>query len=317
MPRFNKLNQGDEVQLPVRFNLLNSFSKAYLIGELSYKQKGRNQKHNLNLNQNNLQNSLYSFRQNQGNFGSGLNSGQYTKFFFDSQSVFSNENKSGAIKSKKNVNVFLETNHGNKFLTSPPNEFYENQSSLSQKNKMLAIRLEYLGNIRKLRLIEYLKGASIQPEWMVISLLPVLPPDLRPIIANPRGYITGDINIHYQNIVYRNNMIERLSNVFWIPKKLVSLKQIFSWQKISKQSPQLFEKKTEKENQEKQNQRESKKKIFEQNPSKNKSSKFFSGNQPFNVTIPGYRTAINNPEISKFNSIYNQVNINSYQKPNS
>ncbi len=105
---------------------------------------------------------------------------------------------------------------------------------------MTAIRLEYLGNIRKLRLIEYLKGASIQPEWMIIFLLPVLPPDLRPIIANPRGYITGDINIHYQNIVYRNSMIERLANVFWIPKKLVSLKQIVSWQKIAlKQSPQF------------------------------------------------------------------------------
>nr|YP_010260948.1 RNA polymerase beta' subunit [Trentepohlia sp. BN17]UIB38702.1 RNA polymerase beta' subunit [Trentepohlia sp. BN17] len=62
--------------------------------------------------------------------------------------------------------------------------------------------------------------------WMIISLLPVLPPDLRPIIANPRGYITGDINLHYQNIVYRNTMVERLSNVFWIPKKLVSLKEI-------------------------------------------------------------------------------------------
>ena len=62
---------------------------------------------------------------------------------------------------------------------------------------------------------------------MIISLLPVLPPDLRPIISNARGYITGDINLHYQNIVYRNNMIERLSNAFWIPKKLVSIKKIY------------------------------------------------------------------------------------------
>nr|UIB38778.1 RNA polymerase beta' subunit [Trentepohlia sp. YN1242] len=94
---------------------------------------------------------------------------------------------------------------------------------------MITIRLEYLRNVRKLRLIEYLKGACIRPEWMVISLLPVLPPDLRPIIANPRGYITGDINMHYQNIVYRNNNLERLSNYFWIPRKLVSINEIFSW----------------------------------------------------------------------------------------
>ena len=94
------------------------------------------------------------------------------------------------------------------------------------KKKMLARRLEYLRNVRKLRLIEYLKGAYVRPEWMIISLLPVLPPDLRPIISNVRGYITGDINLHYQNIVYRNNMIERLANVFWVPKKFVSLKKI-------------------------------------------------------------------------------------------
>ena len=131
---------------------------------------------------------------------------------------------------------------GNPFAFDEKNfsEFDENQWNSSQKNRMIAIRLEYLSNIRKLRLIEYLKGASIQPEWMIISLLPVLPPDLRPIISNPRGYITGDINIHYQNIVYRNSMIERLSNVFWIPKKLVSLKQIFSWQTQNFRARHIF-----------------------------------------------------------------------------
>lgn len=112
-------------------------------------------------------------------------------------------------------------------------ESSENYGNVSQKSETISMRFEYLLNVRRLRLLEYLKGASIRPDWMIISLLPVLPPDLRPIISNPRGYITGDINIHYQNIVYRNNMIERLSNVFWIPKKLVSLKQIYSWQKMS------------------------------------------------------------------------------------
>ena len=60
---------------------------------------------------------------------------------------------------------------------------------------------------------------------MILSLLPVLPPDLRPVIANPRGYITGDINTHYQNVIYRNNNIETLLDTFWIPRKFYNIKQ--------------------------------------------------------------------------------------------
>ena len=84
------------------------------------------------------------------------------------------------------------------------------------------LRLQYLRNFRRLRFIEYLKATYIKPEWMILSLLPVLPPDLRPVIANPRGYITGDINTHYQNVIYRNNNIEKLLDTFWIPRKFYS-----------------------------------------------------------------------------------------------
>ena len=91
---------------------------------------------------------------------------------------------------------------------------------------MDVIYVNYVYNIYatlgRLRFIEYLKATYIKPEWMILSLLPVLPPDLRPVIANPRGYITGDINTHYQNVIYRNNNIEKLLDTFWIPRKFYS-----------------------------------------------------------------------------------------------
>ena len=95
-------------------------------------------------------------------------------------------------------------------------------STASSGRNLRKLRLQYLRNFRRLRFIEYLKATYIKPEWMILSLLPVLPPDLRPVIANPRGYITGDINTHYQNVIYRNNNIEKLLDTFWIPRKFYS-----------------------------------------------------------------------------------------------
>nr|YP_010261106.1 hypothetical protein MFQ79_pgp015 [Cephaleuros parasiticus]UIB39047.1 hypothetical protein [Cephaleuros parasiticus] len=97
-----------------------------------------------------------------------------------------------------------------------------------QNNNLLPIRLNYYRQIRRLRLIEYFKNAQIKPEWMIINLLPVLPPDLRPIISSSRGFITGDVNTLYQNILYKNILIGRLSRIFWTPKTLMNFEEIFS-----------------------------------------------------------------------------------------
>lgn len=65
--------------------------------------------------------------------------------------------------------------------------------------------------IQRLRVLEGMKANNISPEWMVISFLPVLPPDLRPIIQLPGGrFATSDLNDLYRRVINRNNRLKRL-----------------------------------------------------------------------------------------------------------
>ena len=52
---------------------------------------------------------------------------------------------------------------------------------------------------------------NIRPEWMVITVLPVLPPDLRPMVALDGGrYATSDLNDLYRRVINRNNRLKKL-----------------------------------------------------------------------------------------------------------
>ena len=66
--------------------------------------------------------------------------------------------------------------------------------------------------IRRLRVVKSFLQADRRPEWMVLSNLPVLPPDLRPIIRTPDGIITtSDLNRLYQRILFANRTLEKLA----------------------------------------------------------------------------------------------------------
>jgi len=65
--------------------------------------------------------------------------------------------------------------------------------------------------LKRLRLIEGLIRAKIKPEWMFLTSLPVLPPDLRPMVQLDGGrYATSDVNDLYRRIINRNNRLKRL-----------------------------------------------------------------------------------------------------------
>ena len=68
------------------------------------------------------------------------------------------------------------------------------------------------GKIRKrLRLINGMIRAKINPEWMFLTVLPVLPPDLRPMVQLDGGrYATSDVNDLYRRVINRNNRLKRL-----------------------------------------------------------------------------------------------------------
>jgi len=65
--------------------------------------------------------------------------------------------------------------------------------------------------LKRLRLIEGMIRSKIRPEWMFLTILPVLPPDLRPMVQLDGGrYATSDVNDLYRRVINRNNRLKRL-----------------------------------------------------------------------------------------------------------
>jgi len=71
--------------------------------------------------------------------------------------------------------------------------------------------LAYKKAIKRLRLVESMLRAKLRPEWMILTVLPVLPPDLRPMVALDGGrYATSDLNDLYRRVINRNNRLKKL-----------------------------------------------------------------------------------------------------------
>lgn len=66
-------------------------------------------------------------------------------------------------------------------------------------------------SMRRLRVVENLKAAGIDPTWMVLTVLPVIPPDLRPMVQLEGGrFATSDLNDLYRTVINRNNRLRQL-----------------------------------------------------------------------------------------------------------
>ncbi len=65
--------------------------------------------------------------------------------------------------------------------------------------------------IKRLRVVEAFWRSGNKPEWMILTVLPVLPPDLRPIVQLDGGrFATSDLNDLYRRVINRNNRLKRL-----------------------------------------------------------------------------------------------------------
>ncbi len=65
--------------------------------------------------------------------------------------------------------------------------------------------------IKRLRLIEAFRRSGTRPEWMILSVLPVIPPELRPMVQLDGGrFATSDLNDLYRRVINRNNRLKRL-----------------------------------------------------------------------------------------------------------
>lgn len=68
--------------------------------------------------------------------------------------------------------------------------------------------------IRKLRVVEGFLNSETRPEWMILTTLPVIPPDLRPLVALDGGrFATSDLNDLYRRIINRNNRLRHIEQL--------------------------------------------------------------------------------------------------------
>ncbi len=76
------------------------------------------------------------------------------------------------------------------------------KTSSKQKTKDLS---------KRLRLVESVRTSDNKPEWMVMEVIPVIPPDLRPLVLLESGnFATSDLNDLYRRIINRNNRLKKL-----------------------------------------------------------------------------------------------------------
>ena len=68
--------------------------------------------------------------------------------------------------------------------------------------------------IRRLMLIDNLTKSGVRPEWMCMNVVPVIPPDLRPMVPLDGGrYATSDLNDLYRRVINRNNRLKKLTDL--------------------------------------------------------------------------------------------------------
>ena len=64
---------------------------------------------------------------------------------------------------------------------------------------------------KRLKIVEAFLESNNKPEWMIMEVLPVLPPDLRPLVPLDGGrFATSDLNDLYRRVINRNNRLKRL-----------------------------------------------------------------------------------------------------------
>jgi len=79
------------------------------------------------------------------------------------------------------------------------------------RSDMTGSEVKIKKNTKRLKVLEAFKKSGIKPEWMVLEVLPVLPPDLRPLVPLDGGrFATSDLNDLYRRVINRNSRLRRL-----------------------------------------------------------------------------------------------------------
>jgi len=119
----------------------------------------------------------------------------------------------GAVLIKKELeklNLSNEINYTRNFITCCSNVL---QESLRKWEYQRIYKLQDQ-SIKRIRILENLLATGSNPAWMIITILPVIPPALRPMIQLEGGrFATSDLNELYRRIITRNNRLLRLLEI--------------------------------------------------------------------------------------------------------
>ena len=95
---------------------------------------------------------------------------------------------------------------GNLDLEQMRQDLYREAASTSGQRSKKAIK--------RLRVVEAFRKSGNKPEWMIVTVLPVLPPELRPMVQLDGGrFATSDLNDLYRRVINRNNRLRRLLEI--------------------------------------------------------------------------------------------------------
>ena len=127
-------------------------------------------------------------------------------------------NEKELINEEKFRTVYRE--HGNTFEVGMGAEAVKKllqNIDLEKESKMLRDDLKdstgqkRVRTIRRLEVVEAFRKSGNKPEWMILDAIPVIPPDLRPMVQLDGGrFATSDLNDLYRRVINRNNRLKRL-----------------------------------------------------------------------------------------------------------
>ena len=122
-------------------------------------------------------------------------------------------------KELEKLNITYEINDTRNFINYcsyvliKKNPFYKSSKWYRkwEKNRIYKLRDQA---IKRIRILENLLATGSNPSWMILSILPILPPGLRPMIQLEGGrFATSDLNELYRRIITRNNRLLRLLQI--------------------------------------------------------------------------------------------------------
>ncbi|EKD62597.1 MAG: hypothetical protein ACD_52C00116G0005 [uncultured bacterium] len=112
---------------------------------------------------------------------------------------------------------FLEVKMGAEAVFDAMQKIDLDEESSSLKKQILEVKnknSKYVKLTKRLKLVDGVRNAKVDPTWMVLKVLPVLPPDLRPMVQLSGGrFATSDLNDLYRRVINRNNRLKHLMSL--------------------------------------------------------------------------------------------------------